>query len=231
MSNKPKKFGDHCIEKIGLGKCIPLQNISKADENTYVVQTSKDSPTYNVRLLNNSELSFCECEAWRNAMLPCKQMLALFEHIEEISLDPLRSSYRNSPFLNLDEEIISTLQVQENELHGLEPEVSTEGAEKPILLEIPKKVYPKKYRASACREILNKVKSLTFVVYDGEALEKLEEQLLYIVESFGKSAPIDSGLILDPVKTVTKNKYKDQISLRKSKKSYLTGRVGMAAEK
>ena len=164
-------------------------------------------------------------------MLPCKQILALFEHIEEISLDPLRSSYRNSPFLNLDEEIISTLQVQENELHGLEPEVSTEGAEKPILLEILKKVYPKKYRASACREILNKVKCLTFVVYDGEALEKLEEQLLYIVESFGKSAPIDSGLILDPVKTVTKNKYKDQISLRKSKKSYLTGRVGMAAEK
>ena len=92
---------------------------------------------------------------------------------------------------------------------GLEPEVSPEGAEKPILLEIPKKVYPKKSRASACREILNK-KSLTFVIYDGEALEKLEEQLLDIVESFGKSAPTDSGLILEPIKTVTKSKDKDQ---------------------
>ena len=86
-------------------------------------------------------------------------------------------------------------------------------------------------RASACREILNKIKSLTFVTYDGETLEKLEEQLLDIVESFGISAPTDSGLILEPVKTVTKSKYKDQIPLRKSKKSHLSGRVGMATEK
>ena len=69
----------------------------------------------------------------------------------------------------------------------MEPEVLLEGAEKLILLEIPEKVYPKKCRASACRETLNKIKSLTFVVYDSETLEKLEEQLLDIVESFGKS--------------------------------------------
>ena len=74
FSNKPKKFVDHCIEKIGLAKCIPLQNISKVDENTYLVQTSKNSPTYNVRLLNNSKLPFCECEAWRNTLLPCKHI-------------------------------------------------------------------------------------------------------------------------------------------------------------
>ena len=59
----------------------------------------------------------------------------------------------------------------------------------------------------------------------------MEEQLLDIVESFGKSAPTDSGLILEPVKMVIKNKYKDKIPFRKSKKSNLIGRVGMAAEK
>ena len=150
-------------------------------------------------------------------MLPCKHMLALFEHIKDISWDRLPSSYRNSPFFNLDVEIISMLQVQENELqianNGLGPEVSTEGAEKTVLLEMPRKVYPKKSRASVCRKILNKIKSLTFVVYDGEALEKLEGQLLDVVESFCKSAPTDSRIILEPVKTVTKNKYKDKIPL------------------
>ena len=85
------------------------------------------------------------------------------------------------------------------------------------MLEIPKKVYPKKSRPSACREIINKIKPLTFVVYNGEALEKLEEQLVDILESFGKSAPTDSGLILEPVKTVTKNIYKDKRPLRKQK--------------
>ena len=79
--------------------------------------------------------------------------------------------------------------------------------------------------------VLNKIKSLTSVVYDGEALEKLEEQLLDIVESFGKSATTDSGLILEPIKIVTKNKYKAKIPFRKSKKSNLTGRVGMEVEK
>ena len=71
-------------------------------------------------------------------MLPCKHVLALFEYIEDISWDRLPSSYRNLSFFSLDAEIISTLQVQENELqianNGLEPEVSTEGAEEPILL-------------------------------------------------------------------------------------------------
>ena len=75
LSNKPKKFVDHCIEKIGLAKCIPLQNISNVDENTYLAQKSKNPPTYNVRLLNNSKLPFCECEAWRNTMLPCKSKI------------------------------------------------------------------------------------------------------------------------------------------------------------
>ena len=88
------------------------------------------------------------------------------------------------------------------------------------MLEILKKVYPKKSRASACPEILSKIKSLTFVVCDGEALEKLEEQLVDIAESFGKSAPTDSGLILEPVKTVTKSKYKNQIPTKKKKSPY-----------
>ena len=120
-----------------------------------------------------------------------------FKLQKDISWDLLPSSYRKIfrgiVYLQVTERYFVgsfTLQVQENELQiandGLEPEVLNEGAEKQILFEIPKKVYPKKSTASACREILNKIKSLTFVVYDGKALEKLEEQLLDIVECFDK---------------------------------------------
>ena len=72
----------------------------------------------------------------------------------------------------------------------MEKEVLPEWAEKPNLSEISKKVYPKKSRASACHEIFNQNKSVTFVIYDGEVLEKLWEQLLDIVESFGKTLPL-----------------------------------------
>ena len=70
-------------------------------------------------------------------------------------------------------------------------------------------VYPKKSTASSCREILKKIEFLTFVVYDGEALKRSEEQLLDIVEGFGKITPTNIGLILEPKKTVTKNKHQD----------------------
>ena len=132
--------------------------------------------------------------SWRNTMLPCKHMLALFDHIKYISWN-----------FNLEEEIILTLQVQENELqianNGLDQKFHLKRLRKLILLEIPRKVYREKSRALAYREILNKIKSLTFVIYNGEAFEKFEEQLLDIVESFDKSAPTDSGLILEPGKT------------------------------
>ena len=75
-----------------------------------------------------------------------------------------------------------------------------------------KKVYSKESRASAFCEILNKIKSLTFVVYDGNTLEQLID--IMMVEQ-----------LLDIIKT-----YKDQIPLGKSKKYHLTGRVGMAVE-
>ena len=127
------------------------------------------------------------------------------------------------------------MQVQENELqianNGLDQKFHLKRLRKLILLEIPRKVYREKSRALAYREILNKIKSLTFVIYNGQAFEKFEEQLLDIVESFDKSAPTDSGLILEPGKTVTRNRYKYQIPSRVSKKSELTFRVGIAAEK
>ena len=59
----------------------------------------------------------------------------------------------------------------------------------------------------------------------------MKEQSLDIVERFGNSASTGSGLILKPVKTVTKNKYTGQIPLQNSKKIHLTGRVGMVAKK
>ena len=53
-----------------------------------------------------------------------------------------------------------------------------EGLEGDVLLkEIPKKCYPKILKAAACRELLNQIKSLTFIVYNNDALDQLYESL------------------------------------------------------
>ena len=62
-------------------------------------------------------------------MIPCQHMLALFEHIEDISCDRSPSSYGTLPFFNLGDGIISTLQVEENE-----SQITNVGLEKQGLL-------------------------------------------------------------------------------------------------
>ena len=46
-----------------------------------------------------------------------------------------------------------------------------------MLREIPKKCCPKSFKAAACRELFNQIKSLTLVLYDNDALDQLYESL------------------------------------------------------
>ena len=42
-----------------------------------------------------------------------------------------------------------------------------------LLKEIPQKCYPQRCKAVTCRELLNQIRSLTFVVYVNDALDQL----------------------------------------------------------
>ena len=143
-------------------------------------------------------------------MLPCKHILSLFEHCEEVNRQTLPKPYISSPYFNLDDSVFyqqsqnDTL-LADNCEEMIDP---SQCKDEVTFQEISKKVYPKKSKASSCREILNKLRSLTFVVYDNDSLE---EQLSEILQDFGKSAPNDDGLVLEAVRPVRKAKFKEEL--------------------
>ena len=66
--------------------------------------------------------------------------------------------------------------------------------------EIPKKKYAKCTQASSCRELLNRIKSLTFPVNDVDVIDQLKDNLKDALEALECHAPNDDGIVTEPVK-------------------------------
>ena len=74
-----------------------------------------------------------------------------------------------------------------------------------VITEIPWKQYSKRTKASNCREILNQIKSLTYLVNDVDTLDALEDQLKVSLELLENEAPKQDGVIVQPVKVKRNN--------------------------
>ena len=57
-----------------------------------------------------------------------------------------------------------------------------------VLVRLSKNFTPKRTTAAACRELLNEIKSLTYMVYDPDALLTMKQQLIDINKSCRKVA-------------------------------------------
>ena len=69
-----------------------------------------------------------------------------------------------------------------------------------VIKEIRRKQNSKRTKASNCREILNQIKSLTYLVNDVDTLDALEDQLKVSLELLKNEAPKEDGVIVQPVK-------------------------------
>ena len=100
---------------------------------------------------------------------------------------------------------------------------------------LPKKQYVKRAKASMCRELLKLINSLTFLVLEEETLDKLQEDLRDIMEDLKLQAPHEAGLIKESFSYVRSSPkqgiYRGPLPKPKIKKSALSGRVGIGAEK
>ena len=66
-----------------------------------------------------------------------------------------------------------------------------------LLKKIPKKCYPNRSKVTACRELLNQMKSFTFVVYDNDALDQLYESLSADLKDFSHHEPVEDNLVAE----------------------------------
>ena len=238
LHDKPQKFTKHCIERLTSSHSIKKEyiHIDESNENTYLVKSMILNENYTVYLGDESNLPSCSCADWRKTLLPCKHMLAILtKGIDNLTYYNLSEKYRTSPFLTLDEEIIFKGEVDPSDENFdlTEYEEIAFNDQHVALKEMQKKIYPKRSKASAVRELLNQIKSLTFIVYDDEALETLRECLTNQLKSFSAHAPKEDNIVIERPRVIRneiKKKY-PPLPKPKNKKSVLTGRVGISTEK
>ena len=208
------------------------------DNNFTVTSLQENGKEYKVVLTNNNGFSSCECADWKNNTLLCKQMFAIFDKIDGLDWNSFSINYRNSPYFCLDinnqilDKSSEEFPVCENE--DPEPVCKNDG-QSVYFKTLPKKQYVKRSKTSMCRELLKQINFLTFLVLEEETLDKLEEDLRDNVEDLKLQALRDAGLIKESFSCVRfspkQGIYRDPLPKRKIKKSALSGRVGIGAEK
>ena len=207
-----------------------VKYIESIEGQYFLVKSSTIGKCYKVNLGNENTFRRCECDAWNRSLLPCKHMVSIFEYFPEFGWESLPVTYKTSPYFNLEYFVINRKNLIRNDNEkddGLYTVIEDEVAIK----EIPRKQYSKRTKTSNCREILNQIKSLTYLVNDVDTLDAMEDQLYISVELLKNEAPKKEGF--QPVKVkrkVKESNIKNEIPKAKRIKSNRTGRVSVKAE-
>ena len=129
---------------------------------------------------------------------------AVIKWVQGVSWNSLSQKYRSSPFFQLDKEVIFSQREPEREWDGENNEKNEEeGLKGDVLLkEIPRKYYPKRFKAAAGRELLNQIKSLTCIVYDHDALDQLYESLSADLTDFSHHTPMEDNLVVGKLRGI-----------------------------
>ena len=247
--------GQVCMYYVKSSRCGQEYLVVINDESYQGCNLDRSGCTRTKLHQQNTLLPYCDCPDWKKYQVLCKHILAIMMK-ENLVWDNLPLKYRESTYFNLDEYITGTLkpptscndgdgeQHEEIQAPVDNGDITIEHQEdnqEVVLGTLQKPVFPKRTLASACRGLLNEIKSLTYLARDDEALEVLHKQLHHALESFKKEVPTEAGLLLEQPKTVKAEKDKrkgmkpefvfDQMPQAKKRKSKFTGRVGRGNEK
>lgn len=243
---------NHCLRRIT--NCAEIKksqiSVKNADIGSFNVTNSSTKENHDVEFNGPS----CSCKDFRYSNLPCKHIFAVLKYFPGVSWDTLPATYRNSVFVTIDfdaifedegierrDEVHRCLEnppvaVAEQEFEGLTAYDS--------VIQLPsRKAFSHRSKASACREVLKEITSLTYLIYDHGDLASLLECLNDISSDLKSKVHAEEGLLLNAAPKAKNNasngshthSVKDaealNIPLRKSRKRILTGRVGEGADK
>ena len=110
-------------------------------------------------------------------------MFGIMDHIECASWLSFSEKCRESPFLRLYNTVVNkdgtTNQPIDNSI--LKNDVEKSQVKKAKYNELKKRIFIKKSKASTCRELLNQIRKLSFVVYNNYALDHLHDELAKLI--------------------------------------------------
>ncbi|XP_065677664.1 uncharacterized protein LOC105850732 [Hydra vulgaris] len=241
LCNKPENFTRHCIEKIGLVKdCNNLKitfHENSKNKQMYEVKSFTSAKSYIVTIGGqDTKFPDCQCIEWKKTLMPCKHMVAIFQHCDGVSWDLLPDSYRLSPYFCLDNSVIYGNESCHEEESNICFEDNLSETQGHVILEnVQNKIYPKQTNASSCRDILSQIKTLSYLVYDEIVVKSLKFKLQEILNELQTLVPKHDNIPLER-NEVTKKKrcacaISDKLPKPKILKTKFTGRIGISTEK
>jgi hedgehog interacting protein len=117
LKERPHHIIKHCLERLSLSEEIPNSCVSVISMKEGIFKVGSKSAKYKVSFGDEADESSqlgCECIDWEKHRLPCKHFFAVFRNFPPWSFERLPNSYKTSPFLSLDRELLLRDSTAEN---------------------------------------------------------------------------------------------------------------------
>ena len=154
----------------------------------------------------------CTCYDWERQRFPCKHFFAVFHHVPSWSFDNLPSAYKDLPFFTLYGDLFVPDNIEttdsidkENVVEPLSQReehasVVVNEAESVQFQNIPRTTPWPRTTSAKCRELLGRIKNMTYIIegwQNGEILHELRNKLEECHNLLLKAAPKENGVILE----------------------------------
>ena len=154
----------------------------------------------------------------------CKYTMAVTRCCKDITWESLAPVYENSNFFKIDLDVAkgdswngskTTTALEKNEIY----DVHVAGNISDGFDEIPMNYFPRNTKRASCRELLNKLKSLSDNPnVPEECFDDLEIQLVEMVELLGRNKLIDHGVAVEENNTAYQKNERKTICIPKTSK-------------
>lgn len=226
LTDRPRYFVAHCVEKMRMASEMLPETVKEIGPGQVLVKGKTCVPGKNNHLVDFTVPS-CECENWKLTYLPCKHMFAAINHLPHYTWHELPVNYRESSFFTLDDMHVlgdndessrchhlptnegenednfgealsedSTVQLEEE---ATRTETTEESSNiKTVIKELGvTKNKGRKAIAAECRDVIDQVRNLTFLIADKDKLTELRDAMLDTLSDLKKVADRDNGFILE----------------------------------
>ena len=242
LKNHLREFVKHCLIKLSMAKAIRDNFITIINHGVFSVKSENSNDTYTVWFGDDENMPSSSCPAWSELHYPCK-------HFALWSWEHLSSLYRNSAFLNLDNEKEETFV---NDVNNEAIEQCEEAAiDNDILNNNNGDIVDEKIELdnqnveenickisitspNHCRDKLVTIRNLTYDIHneDYSVFDKVNEYLESVLYLFRNAIKKESGIKVRPKKDADRFETKRRIvDIPRKRGSKIPKRVGFANSK
>ena len=208
LVNRPRELVTHCMKRLEARRSISRCDILMLNNENgcFQIKSQSKNQTYNVNFGSDAKMPHCDCLDWRNNYLPCKHFLSIFFHFPKWNWERLPTQYKDSPLLTLDSHLAQPFQSNDENRMGSLAEDETladnrhhlpENQKEGKILPLQAKKLSAKSEGAKVRELINQIRSLTFLVDDTQAMNTLYLTLKDAMEEFKKHTISEDGIDLE----------------------------------